>query len=159
MPQSCYHIVAYSPSPCQMHYRYWLMVLRMGAAQLWGPWRHSLHMNLLRVGYHPNPRCYSAPSAESQTFVSILTFISIVIFPIFWRNPEHKISWRQSRRGEMRGVIARWGINKDYEYARGTSIKSLSVSFLEMGRGRNVFGVFITKVMQKVSSGKETDWQ
>jgi hypothetical protein len=57
----------------------------------------------------------------------------------------------------MRGAIARRGINKDYEYARGPSIKSLSVSFLEMGRGRNVFGVFITKVMQKVSSGKETD--
>lgn len=59
---------------------------------------------------------------------------------------------------EMRGaVITRRGTNKDYEYAKDPSIKSLSVSFLEMGRGRNVSGIFITKVMQKVSSGKETD--
>lgn len=60
-------------------------------------------------------------------------------------------------RGEEGGVITRRGIDKDYEYAKGPSIKSLSVSFLEMGRGRNVSGIFITKVMQKVSSGKETD--
>ena len=67
--------------------------------------------------------------------------------------------WGEGRGGGGRGVITRRGINKDYEYAKGPSIKSLSVSFLEMGRGRNVSGIFITKVMQKVSSGKETDWQ
>ena len=61
------------------------------------------------------------------------------------------------RGGGGRGVITRRGINKGYEYAKDPSIKSLSVSFLEMGRGRNVSGIFITKVMQKVSSGKETD--
>lgn len=60
-------------------------------------------------------------------------------------------------RGEARGVITKRGINKGYEYAKGPPIKSLSVSFLEMGRGRNVSGIFITNVMQKVSSGKETD--
>lgn len=60
-------------------------------------------------------------------------------------------------RGEEGGLITRRDINKGYEYAKGPSIKSLSVSFLEMGRGRNVSGIFITKVMQKVSSGKETD--
>ena len=67
--------------------------------------------------------------------------------------------WGEGRGGGGRGVITRRGINKDYEYAKGPSIKSLSVSFLEMGRGRNVSGIFITKVMQKFSSGKETDLQ
>ena len=56
--------------------------------------------------------------------------------------------WGEGRGGGGRGVITRRGINKGYEYAKDPSIKSLSVSFLEMGRGRNVSGIFITKVMQ-----------
>ena len=41
--------------------------------------------------------------------------------------------WGERRGGGGRGVITRRGINKGYEYAKGPSIKSLSVSFLEMG--------------------------
>lgn len=51
------------------------------------------------------------------------------------------------------GVITRRGINKGYEYAKGPSIKSLSVSFLEMGEAE-MFLVFSLQRLQKVSSWK-----
>lgn len=80
-------------------------------------------------------------------------------FSHFWRNIEYKISWWQM--GRERG----WGCHNQARHKQRLWIckrpihQRRSGSFLEMGRGRNVSGIFITKVMQQVSSGKETDWQ
>lgn len=133
--------------------------LRMGTAQLWGLWRYRMAMDQSRVTTQPQGATQGSGEQDiSFNFNFYFKCISSIFGEIL-STTYLDSKWGEGRGGGGCGVITRRGINKGYEYAKGPSIKSLSVSFLEMRRGRNVSGIFITKVMQKVSSGKETDWQ
>lgn len=95
-------------------------------------------------GWPFNPKVpLRAPYREQDIFFNFNFYfkcISLIFGEIL------STTYLESKRGERRGgggrgVITRRGINKGYEYAKGPSIKSLSVSFLEMGEAE-MFLVF-----------------